>query len=108
MFISSGMATGRTVPNLQTAQTTVSLMDALFGPTHGIGGSSYFKINTTYSDTAGYATENIALLASSTNNYSRGKQRADSDIQNIVSSGREFRVLYQILWLAQQQHYRGN
>jgi hypothetical protein len=39
-----------------------------------------------YSDTTGYATGDIALLASSTNNYSRGKQLADSDIQNIVSS----------------------
>jgi hypothetical protein len=40
----------------------------------------------TYSDTTGYATGNIALLAPSTNNYSRGKQLAESDMQNIISS----------------------
>jgi hypothetical protein len=68
-------------------------MDALFGPTRGIGGSSYFKINTTYSDTAGYATRNIALLASSTNNYSQGKQFVDSDIQNIVRNAISGRAL---------------
>jgi len=66
-------------PRPSDSQTTVNLMDALFEPTRGIAGSSYFKINTTYSDTTGYATGNIALLASSTNNYSRGKQLADSD-----------------------------
>jgi hypothetical protein len=80
-------------PKPSDSQTTVNLMDALFGPTRGIGGSSYFKINTTYSDTAGDATGNIALLASSTNHYSRGKQLADSDIQNIVSSAISSRAL---------------
>jgi hypothetical protein len=40
----------------------------------------------TYSDTTGYATGNMALLASSTINYSRGKQLAESDMQNVVSS----------------------
>jgi len=73
-------------PKASDSQTTVNLMDALFGPTRGIGGSSYFKINTTYSDTVGHPTGNIALVASATNNYSRGKQLSDSDIQSIVSS----------------------
>jgi hypothetical protein len=73
-------------PKTSDSQTTVNLMDALFRPTRGIAGSSYFKINTTYSDTTGYATGNIALLASSTNTCSREKQLAESDMQNIVSS----------------------
>jgi hypothetical protein len=68
-------------------------MDALFRPTRGIAGSSYFKINTTYSDTTGYATGNVALLTSSTNSYSRGKQLAESDMQNIVSSATGSRSL---------------
>jgi hypothetical protein len=48
-------------------------MDAQFGPTRGIGGSSCFKINPAYNDTVGYAVGNKVLLASSTNNHSRGK-----------------------------------
>ena len=42
-------------PKPSDSQTTVNLLNTLFGPTRGIGGSSYFKINTTYSDTVGYA-----------------------------------------------------
>jgi hypothetical protein len=74
-------------------QVTVNLLDTLFGPTRGIGGSSYFKINTTYSDTVGHPTGNISLLASTTNNYSRGKQLSDNDIQAIVSSAISSRAL---------------
>jgi hypothetical protein len=53
-------------PKPSDSQTTVNPMDALFEPTRGIAGSSYFRINTTYSDTTGYATGDIAVLASST------------------------------------------
>jgi hypothetical protein len=67
-------------------QSTVNLMDTLFGPTRGIGGSSYFKINATYSDTVGHPSGNIALVASASDNYGRGKQLSDDDIQSIVSS----------------------
>jgi len=71
----------------------VNLMDAQFGPARGIGGFSYFKINPAYSDTVGYAAGNKVPLASSTNNYSRRKQLAASDIQNIVSGAITSRAL---------------
>jgi hypothetical protein len=90
-FIGYGNWTNGAKPS--DSQATVNLMDALFGPARGIGGSSYFKINPAYSDTVGYAAENIALLASSTNSYSRGKQLAASDIQNILSGAITSRVL---------------
>jgi hypothetical protein len=80
-------------PKPSDSRTTVNLLNILFGPTRGIGGSSYFKINTTYSDTIGHPTGNISLLASATNNYSRGKNLADKDIQSIVSSAISSRVL---------------
>jgi hypothetical protein len=80
-------------PKPSDSRTTVNLLNILFGPTRGIGGSNYFKINTTYSDTIGHPTGNISLLASSTNNYSRGKQLSDGDIQSIVSSAISSRAL---------------
>src|ERR1700732_3342806 len=61
-------------PKPSDSATTVNLLNILFGKTRGIGGSSYFKINTTYSDSIGHPTGNISLLASTTNNYSQGKQ----------------------------------
>jgi hypothetical protein len=80
-------------PKPSDSQTTVNLLDALFGATRGIGGSSYFKIDTTYNDAVGAPTGNIALLASTTNNYSRGKRLSDSDIQIIVSGAISSRAL---------------
>jgi hypothetical protein len=80
-------------PQPSDSQTTVNLLNILFAPTRGIGGSSYFKINTTYGDTVGKPTGNIALLASTTNKYSRGKQLSDNDIQSIVSSAISSRAL---------------
>ena len=74
-------------------QRTVGLLDILFAPTRGIGGSGFFKINTTYSDTVGYATGNLALAASATNPYSHGTKLADSDVQSIVSSAISSRAL---------------
>jgi hypothetical protein len=90
-FIGYGNWTNGAKPS--DSQATVNLMDAQFGPTRGIGGSSCFKINPAYSDTVGYAAGNKVLLASSTNNYSRGKQLAASDIQNIVSGAITSRAL---------------
>jgi hypothetical protein len=72
-------------PKASDSQTTVNLMNILFGPTRGIGGSSYFKINTTYGDTVGHPSGNIALVASTTNRYSRGRALADVDVQTIVN-----------------------
>ena len=80
-------------PKTSDRQHTVSLLDILFAPTRGIGSSSYFKINTTYSDTVGHPTGNIGLVASTTNNYSRGKKLADADVQTIVSSAISSRAL---------------
>jgi hypothetical protein len=90
-FIWYGNWTGGPKPS--DSQTTVNLMDALFEPGRGIGGSSFFKINTTYSDTVGHPTGNIALAASTTNNYSHGKQLSDNDIQSVVSSAISSHVL---------------
>jgi phosphate-induced protein 1 len=83
-FIWYGNWTNGSLPS--DRQTTVGLLDILFAPTRGIGGSGFFKINTTYSDTVGKASGNIALAASTTNQYSRGKQLGDADVQSIVSS----------------------
>ena len=80
-------------PMASDRQRTVSLLDILFAPTRGIGSSGFFKINTTYSDTVGHPTGNIALVASTTNNYTRGKTLADSDVQTIVSSAISSRAL---------------
>ena len=80
-------------PKPSDRQRTVSLLDILFAPTRGIGSSGFFKINTTYSDTVGHPSGKIALVASTTNNYSRGKKLADSDIQTIVSSAISSRAL---------------
>jgi hypothetical protein len=80
-------------PKPSDSRTTVNLLNILFGPTRGMGGSSFFKINTIYSDTIGHPTGNIALLASATDNYSRGKKLSDSDIQRIVSSAISSRAL---------------
>jgi hypothetical protein len=80
-------------PKASDSRTTVNLLSILFGPTRGIGGSSYFKINTTYSDTVGHPTGNISLLASTADNYSRGKKLSDHDIQSVVSSAISSRAL---------------
>lgn len=80
-------------PAASDTRTTVNLLNILFGPTRGIGGSGYFKINTTYSDTIGHPSGNIALVASTTNNYSRGKKLSDNDIQAIVGSAISSRAL---------------
>jgi hypothetical protein len=80
-------------PKPSDSQRTVSLLNILFGPTRGIGSSGYFKINTTYADTVSHSSSNVALVASTTNKYSRGKQLSDNDIQSIVSSAISSRAL---------------
>jgi hypothetical protein len=53
----------------------------------GIGGSSYYNINTTYYNGAGTHVSNAAHYAgSTTDNYSHGTAVSDSGIQAIVSS----------------------
>jgi hypothetical protein len=80
-------------PKASDRQITVNLLDTLFGATRGIGRSSCFKINTTYSDRVGHATGSIALVAPTANKYGRGKQLADSDIQYIVNTAISSRAL---------------
>jgi hypothetical protein len=80
-------------PKASDRQTTVSLLDILFGPTRGIGSSGFFKINSTYNDTVGHPTGNIALTASATNHYSLGKQLTDANVQSIVSGAIASRAL---------------
>src|SRR5690349_978350 len=67
------------------SQTTVSLLDVLFGST-GLSGSGYEKINTTYGDNSGNVTGSIVLNGSTTDSYSRGTRLRDADIKTIVSS----------------------
>lgn len=52
-----------------------------------IGGSSYFNINTTYTNGSGTPVQNAVVLAGSTSdNYSQGTSLTDSAIQTIVST----------------------
>jgi hypothetical protein len=72
-------------PHASDSQTTVGLLDILFGPTRGIGNSGYFKINTTYADSVGHPSGNIALAASASNRYSQGKALTDASVRTIVN-----------------------
>src|ERR1700751_1789027 len=86
MFISSGTGNWTNGPHASDSQLTVSLLDALFGSSGGIGGSGYEKINTTYGDNSRNVSGNIALTLSTTDNYSHGTRLSDSGVQAVVSS----------------------
>jgi Phosphate-induced protein 1 conserved region. len=52
-----------------------------------VGGSPYFNINTTYYNGAGTPVSNsVALLPSTSDNYSQGSALSDAQIQAVVSS----------------------
>lgn len=68
------------------SQTTVNLLSTLFAASGGIGGSGYFKINTTYGDNTHDVSGNIALVSSTTNNYSNGTRLSDTNIKTIVTN----------------------
>jgi hypothetical protein len=54
---------------------------------NGIGGSPYFNINTTYTNSAGTHVSNAVHYAgSTTDNYSQGTSLTDAAIQTVVSS----------------------
>lgn len=74
-------------------QTTVGLVDTLFGPTRGLGGSPYFKITMTYGDAKGNVSGQVAEAASIADNYSHGKQLDDANIAAIVGSAISTRSL---------------
>lgn len=73
-------------PKASDSQTSVSLIDALYGSTGGIGGSGYFNINTTYGDTSSNVSGNISLAHQSNDNYSQGTRLRDSSVQKIVAN----------------------
>jgi hypothetical protein len=67
-----------------TNNTATKILTDLAG---GIGGSAYFNINTTYYNASNTHVSNSVQYAGSTNdNYSRGTQLQDADIQTIVGS----------------------
>jgi hypothetical protein len=73
-------------PKPSDSQTTVNLINALFASSGGIGGSGYFRINTTYGDNSKNVSGNVAVAASTFNNYSNGKSLSDAAIRTIVSN----------------------
>jgi len=78
-------------PKLSDSQSTINLLNALFAPTGGIGGSSYARINTTYGDinsssVTSYVSGNMALVRSTTDRYSRGRQLSDAQVGAVVAS----------------------
>ncbi len=66
------------------SQTTVNLLDALYGA-GGLGGSQYEGINTTYGDNTSNVSGNLALLKSTTDSYSQGTRFGDSGVLAIVT-----------------------
>ena len=53
----------------------------------GIGGSGYFHINTTYSDSSGKAVgDNVTLMPSINDNYSKGTTLDDNGVFSVVSN----------------------
>ncbi len=73
-------------PKPSDSQTTVSLIDALYGATGGIGGSGYFNINTTYGSSTANVSGNIAVAQQTTDNYSQGTRLRDAGVQKVVSN----------------------
>ncbi|HLN63021.1 MAG TPA: hypothetical protein VK464_15900 [Symbiobacteriaceae bacterium] len=71
-----------TFPGTTSATTTI-IPDFL---SH-LGGSSYYNINTTYTNGAGTKVSNsVAYKGYTTDNYSQGSQFGDTGVKNIVSS----------------------
>jgi phosphate-induced protein 1 len=66
----------------------------LTGLAQNIGGSPYFKINSTYYDGANTFVSGLASFAtSSTDNYSRGSALSDSDVQAVVANAINSNIL---------------
>ena len=68
-----------------SGNTATTLLPTLLG---GIGGSSYFNINTTYTNSAGTAKvdNSVTYGGSTTDNYSQGTTLTDAKVQSVVSS----------------------
>ncbi|MEN3332780.1 MAG: hypothetical protein V7641_2145 [Blastocatellia bacterium] len=66
-----------------SGNTAVSILTDL---ANSIGGSPYFNINSTYTNSAGTPiTNSVGYGGSTTDNYSRGTRLSDTAIRNIVS-----------------------
>jgi hypothetical protein len=72
-------------PRASDSQLTVSLLDALYGSSGGIGGSPYELINSTYGDATHNVSGHVSLIQSTTDNYSKGKAVGDAGVKAIVS-----------------------
>jgi hypothetical protein len=67
-----------------TNNTAVSLLTHLAST---IGGSPYFNINTTYSDSTGtHVSNSVRYVTSTTDNYSQTTSLSDTGVRNVVSS----------------------
>jgi len=82
-FIWYGNWTNGTRPS--DSQTTVNLIDALYG-SGGLSGSGYEMINSTYGDNSHNVSGLLTLAGSTTNNYSNGKRLSDNAIKTIVTN----------------------
>jgi hypothetical protein len=71
-------------PKKSDSQTTVSLLNALYAASGGMGGSPYAKINSTYGDATHQVSGAFSLVRSATDNYSQTKSVNDTGIKNIV------------------------
>jgi hypothetical protein len=63
---------------------TTYLLKTLFAATDGIGNSSYARINTTYGDTTGPVTANMAWTRSAADKYSQGTSLSDAAVRRVV------------------------
>ena len=67
-----------------SGNTALSILTNL---AQSIGGSSYFNINTTYTNGSGGRVSNsVHFIGSTTDNYSQGKSLSDAQIKTVVSS----------------------
>lgn len=73
-------------PKASDSQLTVSLLSSLYAPVNGVGGSPYARILSTYSDTKSTVSGSYALVQSTTDNYSLGKNLSDAAVQQVVTN----------------------
>jgi hypothetical protein len=79
-------------PKRSDSMTTQDLLTSLFA-SGGLGGSSYARINSTYTDASHAVTGNFVLAEWANDYYSHGKQLNDSSVAAVVSSAISSRVL---------------
>jgi hypothetical protein len=67
-----------------SGNSATTILPSLFS---GIGGSSYFNINTTYTNSAGTKVSNaVTYGGSTTDSYSQGTTLTDAKVKSVVSS----------------------